>query len=120
MSLPLKQDTPPQLERRLIEIDTLPIPFMVGGEGDPVILLHLPVNPMHVYSRTMPGLAENFKIYNLDIRPIVALWWYEGYGSLLRFSTDYLIKFLDRMKLEQVNLVASFMGAGTAMALAIR
>ncbi len=120
MSLPFKQDTSPRFERRLIEIDTMPLPFVVGGEGDPVVLLHLPVNPMHVYSKTMPGLAEHFRVYNLDIRPVVALWWYEGHGSLLRFTTDYLFRFLDHMKLEKIDLVASFMGAGTAMALAIR
>jgi pimeloyl-ACP methyl ester carboxylesterase len=56
----------------------------------------------------------------LDIRPIVAVWYYEGYGTLLRYITDYLSKALDRLGLSRVSLVASFMGGGVAMSLAIR
>ena len=107
------------LERRVIDIDTVPFPYVVGGTGPPVLLLHLPVNPMHVYSRTVPTLAERFTVYNVDLRPAVAFWWYEGHGSLLIYLTEYLTKFLDRLQLSKVDVVGSFMGGGLAMALAI-
>jgi 4,5:9,10-diseco-3-hydroxy-5,9,17-trioxoandrosta-1(10),2-diene-4-oate hydrolase len=110
----------PDLKRKAFEIDTIPVIYTEAGEGDPVVLLHLPVNPMHVYKKTVPALAEHFHVYTLDLRPIVACWYYEGYGSLLRYVTDYLSKALDHLGLRRVPLVASFMGSGVAMSLAIR
>ncbi len=31
------------LERKVLEIDTIPFPYIVVGEGPPVLMLHLPV-----------------------------------------------------------------------------
>ena len=107
------------LVRKVIEIDTIPFPYTVGGEGPPVLLLHLPVNPMHVYVKTMPALAQHFRIYTVDLRAAVAFWYYEGHSSLLSYLTEYLSKFLDRMELQVVDIVASFMGSGVTMSFAV-
>jgi len=109
-----------RLTRRVIDIDTIPIPYIEAGEGRPVVLLHLPVNPVHVYTKTMAGLAPQFHVYNLDLRPAVTFWFYEGYGTLLHYLTDFLVKALDRLELGTVDVIGSFMGAGLAMSLAIR
>jgi pimeloyl-ACP methyl ester carboxylesterase len=111
---------PVKLERKVLDIDSIPFPVMVGGSGPPVLLLHLPVNPMHVYKKTMPGLAEHHRVYTVDIRPLVSVWFYEGHSTLLRFVTEYLTKLMDRLELKQADVVASFMGGGIAMSLAIR
>jgi len=108
------------LTRKAFEIDTIPVIYTEMGTGDPIVLLHLPVNPMHVYKKTVPELAKHYRVITLDIRPIVASWYYEGYGTLLRFVTDYLVKALDRLGLTRVPVIASFMGCGVAMTLAIR
>jgi pimeloyl-ACP methyl ester carboxylesterase len=108
------------ITRKAIEIDTIPVIYSEAGAGDPVVLLHLPVNPMHVYKKTVPALARQFHVYTLDIRPIVACWYYDGYGTLLLFLTDYLVKALDRLGLTRVPVIASFMGGGVAMSLAVR
>jgi pimeloyl-ACP methyl ester carboxylesterase len=109
-----------RLTRKVIDIDTIPIPYVEGGAGRPVVLLHLPVNPVHVYTKTMAGLAQQFHVYNLDLRPAVTFWFYEGYGTLLQYLTDYLVKALDRLELASVDVIGSFMGAGLAMSLAIQ
>ncbi len=111
---------PAALKRKVFEIDTLPIVYTEAGSGSPVVLLHLPVNPMHVYARTVPALAQHFHVYTLDIRPLVACWFYEGHSTLLRYVTDYTSRALERLGLRHVPIVASFMGAGVAMNLAIR
>ena len=108
------------LHRKAFEIDSIPVIYTEAGEGEPVVLIHLPVNPMHVYLKTVPALAKHFHVYTLDIRPFVAVWYYDGYGTLLRYLTDYLSKALDRLGLTRVPVVASFMGGGLAMSLAIR
>jgi pimeloyl-ACP methyl ester carboxylesterase len=108
-----------KLERRIVEIDTLPFPYMVGGDGPPVLLIHLPVNPMHVYTRTMPALAQHFRVYTVDVRAAAAFWYYEGYGSLLTYLTDYLEKVLNRLGLDVVDIIASFMGSGVTMSFAV-
>ena len=108
------------LARKAFEIDSIPVIYTETGSGDPIVLLHLPVNPMHVYKKTVPELAKQYRVITLDIRPIVACWYYDGYGTLLRFLTDYLVKALDRLGLTRVPVIASFMGCGVAMTLAIR
>lgn len=108
------------LVREVLDINSIPFPVVSGGNGPPVLLLHLPVNPMHVYKKTMPGLAQNARVYTVDLRPLVSCWFYEGHSSLLRFITEYLVKVMDRLGLEQADVVASFMGGGVAMSLAIR
>src|SRR5260370_39219 len=73
-------------ERKVLDIDTIPFPYIVGGEGPTVLLLHLPVNPAHVYRKTLPGLAQHFRVYNVDMRAAVAYWWKQQNGR--SFSSD--------------------------------
>jgi pimeloyl-ACP methyl ester carboxylesterase len=106
--------------RRVIEIDNIPFPYLTLGRGPTILMLHLPVNPMHVYAKTIPALAERHQVIVVDFRPAVALWYYEGHGSLLRFVTDLVVKFLNRLATPPTDVVASFMAGGVAMAMAIR
>ncbi len=81
-----------------------------GNSGTPVVLVHGAASTRLDWSATLPALAENHRVYALDLA---------GYGESTRDSipytlpyyAEYLRAFLDKMGLKRAHLVGHSLGA---------
>jgi pimeloyl-ACP methyl ester carboxylesterase len=109
------------LRREAVEIDLVPVPYHVEGEGEPVIMIHLPTSPHHCFSRNVSEIAKHFKVYVVDLRPAVVLkTWRMRKIPLLDFLEGIVLKFMDRLGIERVRLVGGHKAGAIAMYLAAR
>ncbi len=95
--------------------------YLDAGAGDPVLLLHGSgpgVSAWANWQKTIPGLAEEFRVLAPDI---------VGYGATarpddvrysLRGWTDHVLGFMDALGLDRVFLVGNSLGGRISLALA--
>jgi pimeloyl-ACP methyl ester carboxylesterase len=95
--------------------------YLDAGAGDPVLLLHGSgpgVSAWANWQKTIPGLAEGFRVLAPDI---------VGYGATarpddvrysLRTWTDHVLGFMEALGLDRVSLVGNSLGGRLSLALA--
>src|SRR5262245_307834 len=109
------------MRREVAEVDLVPVPYSVEGAGQPVLMVHLPTSPHHCFGRNSNELARHFKVYVLDLRPAVVLkTWRLRKVRLLDYLEEVILKFMDQMGLESVNLVGAHKAGAVSMYLAAR
>lgn len=109
------------LRREVVEVDLVPVPYQVEGEGDPVIMVHLPTSPHHCFCRNQSELGKHFKVYVVDLRPAVVLkTWRIRKIPLLDYLEEVLLKFIDKLGFESVRLVGGHKAGAISMYLAAR
>jgi pimeloyl-ACP methyl ester carboxylesterase len=98
-------------------VDGRSIPYLVGGQGHPLLLLHGLAASFDWWQYNAPALARQFTVYLTDL---------PGFDRLARVSapdtmrgyTMWLRKFLDAVGLEQCHVLGISMGAEIALRLA--
>jgi pimeloyl-ACP methyl ester carboxylesterase len=107
--------------RQVAEVDFVPVPYQVEGEGEPVIMIHLPTSPHHCFVRNVSELAKHFKVHVVDLRPAVVLkTWRMRNMKLLDYLEEVLLKFMDQLGLERVRLIGAHKAGPLAMYLTVR
>ena len=88
--------------------------YIEKGEGKPVLLLHGFFYDSYLWAANIDVLAENFKIYALDL-------WGFGYSTREPLDYDYqlyvdqVLLFMDSLGIGRASLVGQSMGGGTAI-----
>jgi pimeloyl-ACP methyl ester carboxylesterase len=103
-----------------VRIDGHDIAFCAMGSGAPVVCSELPLNPFCRFTPLQRLLAQRYKVYVVDLRPLVDSAAVDQTGDLLdAFATTFL-KTLDALEIDSCVLVGSFMFGGVAMEAARR
>ncbi len=106
--------------KQFVEVNGLKLGYLVGGQGDPVVLVHGWPTFSHLWRHQIPVLAERFQVYALDL---------PGFGDSdkpadvsysLGFYVDILTGFLDALGIEQVTLVSHDLGGPISLLWAVR
>ena len=99
---------------KFIDLDGHSTHYIEKGEGEVIILLHGFFYDSYLWERNIDVLAEQFKVYALD------LW---GFGYSTREPLDYgyqlysdqVLTFMDALGIQQASLAGQSMGGGTAI-----
>lgn len=108
------------LETRSFEVDGFTMPYVIGGEGPPLVLLHGFGADKSNWTRVAPYLTPHFQVVAPDL---------PGFGESTRKpDADYTYSaqirrmktFLDTLNLESVHLGGNSMGGEIAARFALR
>ncbi len=103
-----------------VEVDGVRIHYLTQGQGEPLVLVHGWPTHSYLWRHQIPGLAEQFCVYALDL---------PGFGRSdklvdRRYSWDFyddtLTGFLDRVGLGQVTLISHDLGGPISLLFAVR
>jgi 2-hydroxy-6-oxonona-2,4-dienedioate hydrolase len=106
------------IEERNINVDGLPVRYLAGGEGSPLVLLHALGESALNWRWVLPALARTHRVYAVDL---------PGFGFSAKPSAEYTPAFfarfigayLDALGLERTGLVGSSLGGLVALRLAL-
>jgi pimeloyl-ACP methyl ester carboxylesterase len=97
------------------------IEYIVDGDGPPLILLHAATSSAaQDWNPQRAALRQHFTLYLPDARSHAGTVWDTDDGWTYEMLVDDAIAFADGLGLERFHLGGLSMGAGTALALAIR
>ena len=99
---------------KFIDLNGRSTHYIEKGEGEAIILLHGFFYDSYMWDRNIDVLAEQFKVYALD------LW---GFGYSTREPLDYgyplyseqVLLFMDNLGIQRASLAGQSMGGGTAI-----
>lgn len=89
------------------------------GEGEPIVLLHGIPTWSYLYNNVIPKLVENYRVIAPDL---LGHGWSDRrdrFDRSLVIQAKMILRFLDFLKLERVNLVGHDTGGGVSLILAI-
>src|ERR671916_1560084 len=106
------------IEERNINVDGLPVRYLAGGEGSPLVLLHALGESALDWRWVLPTLARTHRVYAVDL---------PGFGYSAKPSAEYTPAFfarfvgtyLDALEVERTGLVGSSLGGLVALRLAL-
>jgi pimeloyl-ACP methyl ester carboxylesterase len=98
-------------------VNGIQLHYVVGGEGDPVVLLHGYPQSWYEWRQIMPALAENYTVIAPDVR---------GFGDSSKPITGYdgnttaedIYQLVSQLGFDNIFLVAHDVGAQTAYSFA--
>ncbi len=97
--------------------DNIKIHYVIGGKGDPVLLIHGWPQLWYEWRQVMPALAENHTVIAIDMPGF-------GLSSKPRSGYDhktiagYIAQLIKQLGYDSINLVGHDMGGGVAYSLA--
>ena len=102
-----------------IKIDQFTVPYRVMGDGPPLFCSELPLNPFARFGPLQQQLAVKYKIFLIDLRPVV------GYSDrttpandLLEYLSDFSLRVMDALGIDECSVIGSFMYGGVSMDIA--
>jgi pimeloyl-ACP methyl ester carboxylesterase len=107
-----------RVERRVITIGDYRVRYKVAGEmGEPVILVHGLSGSTRWWTENVEALAGQYRVYLVDL---------PGFGSMrrsplrqgTRAATDWLIRWMETMRLGPAHLVGHSMGGQICLRIA--
>jgi pimeloyl-ACP methyl ester carboxylesterase len=104
-----------------LEANGLRVAYLVEGEGPPLVLLHAATSSAtEDWAAQRPLLRQHFRLYLPDARGHAGTRWDSGRGWDHDMLLADLVAFADGLGLERFHVAGLSMGAGTALAFAIR
>ncbi len=106
-----------RIEERQVTVGALPTRYLTGGEGQPLVLLHGVSESARSWSRILPALARDWRVYAPD---------FPGFGggdvpdevSPVAYA-DFIAAFLDALGLERATVAGHSFGGLVATRLAL-
>src|SRR5918997_1990308 len=106
------------IEERNINVDGLPVRYLTGGEGSPLVLLHALGESALDWRWVLPTLSRTHRVYAVDL---------PGFGYSSKPSAEYSSAFfarfvgayLDALGLERAAMVGNSLGGLVALRLAL-
>jgi pimeloyl-ACP methyl ester carboxylesterase len=108
-----------RVERRVITIGDYPVHYKVAGEiGEPVILVHGLSGSTHWWMENVEALSSRHRVYLVDL---------PGFGAMrrsplrqgVRAATDWLIRWVEALRLGPAHLVGHSMGGHICLRIAV-
>lgn len=96
-----------------------PVRYEVGGEGDPVVLVHGLSGSTRWWDRNVPALARHYRVYLVNLPGFGALR-RSGPRFVLAEATSWLLAWMEAVGLEGAHLVGHSMGGYLSLRLAAR
>ncbi len=104
-----------------LEANGLRIAYRTEGQGPPLVLLHAATSSaMEDWAAQRPLLRQHFTLYLPDARGHAGTRWDTDQGWSHGLLVDDLLALADGLGLERFHVAGLSMGAGTALAFAIR
>ncbi len=104
---------------REVTVSGHPVRYEVAGEGDPVVLVHGLSGSTRWWNRNVPGLAEHYRIYLVNLPGFGALR-RSGPRFVLAEATSWLLAWMEAVGMKSANLVGHSMGGYLSLRLAAR
>lgn len=98
------------LERKVLQIDGFVVPYLQGGQGEPLVLIHGFGGSKDNFNRVAYYLTKHYTVYSIDV---------PGFGASTRdLNADYVIntqidrvhEIIEKLGLEQVHIGGNSMG----------
>src|SRR5919107_2659723 len=106
------------IEERNINVDGLPVRYLTGGEGTPLVLLHALGESALDWRWVLPCLSRTHRVYAVDLPGFG----YSGKPSAAyspAFFARFVGAYLDALGLERAALVGNSLGGLVALRLAL-
>ena len=104
-----------EIERRRIQIDSVPIAYEVAGTGRPIVLIHGLSGSGRWWARNVGPLARRFRVHVVDL---LGFGGSRGRPFVLAEAAAYLAAWMDRLDLPRASVVGHSMGGFIAADLA--
>lgn len=104
-----------------LDVNGLTVSYTVEGDGPPLLLLHAATSSAtEDWAAQRPVMRQHFTLYLPDARGHAATRWDTEQGWSHAMLLDDAVAFADGLGLERFHVAGLSMGAGTALALAVR
>ena len=104
---------------REVLVSGRPVRYEVGGEGDPIVLVHGLSGSTRWWARNVPDLAKHYRVYLVNL-PGFGAFRRSGPRFVLAEATSWLLAWMEAVGLESVHLVGHSMGGYLSLKLAAR
>ena len=96
-----------EIERRRIQIDSVPIAYEVAGVGPPTVLLHGLSGSGRWWARNVGPLSRRFRVHVVDL---LGFGGSRGQPFVLAEAAAYLAAWMERLDLPRASVVGHSMG----------
>ena len=104
---------------REVIVSGRPVRYEVGGEGDPVVLVHGLSGSTRWWDRNVPDLAKHYRVYLVNL-PGFGTFRRRAQRFVLAEATSWLLAWMEAVGLESAHLVGHSMGGYLSLKLAAR
>lgn len=116
---PARVSWAPDVAVQYVTVNGIQLRYVVGGDGEPVVLLHTLRTQLDMFQKVFPTLARNYRVYALDFPG-------HGYSDIPAAEytpalfVDATAGFLDSLGIEHAIVAGESIGASVALLLAAR
>ena len=103
--------------RRVVELDSEPVPYLVGGTGPALILIHGLAGSLEWWRYNADEFADQFTVYMFDLPGFGRLGHLPAAGSM-PYYTDWVSRFIDAIGIDDAHVLGHSMGGHIAVRLA--
>src|SRR5947209_9078821 len=103
-----------------IELDGQRMRYVRGGSGPPLLLVHGLLGGLFCWRFNIPALAEHYTVYAVDLPGSGLSDAPANTDCGMQRQAEWLNDFIEKLQLDQVNVLGSSFGGGVAMFLAAR
>ncbi len=96
------------LAERTIDIERLPVRYLTAGTGPPLVLVHGVGTSASEWSRVLPALARDHRVYATDLSGFPGSAKPPDYSSA--FSAGFVGSFLDASRVERPAVIGNSLG----------
>jgi pimeloyl-ACP methyl ester carboxylesterase len=98
------------LERKTLQIDGFTVPYLQGGEGEPLVLVHGFGGSKDNFNRVANYLTEHYTVYSIDVPGFGASTRDQNADYVINTQIDRLHEIIEKLGLEQVHIGGNSMG----------
>ena len=103
-----------------LEIEEQKMRYVLAGSGPPLLLIHGLLGGLFCWRFNVPAFAEHFTVYAVDLPGSGLSKALPETDCSMQKQAERLLQFIDRLHLENVNVVAVSYGGAVALFLAAR
>src|SRR4051812_13678 len=107
------------LQEQQVQVGGLPVRYVEGGSGPPVVLVHGLAGSTRWWATTIPALLPHYRVLLVDL-PGFGGQHGRAYRFVLAEAAAWLRTWMDALRLPAVHLVGHSMGGYLAMQVAAR
>ncbi len=97
-----------------VQVGRYTVRYQIAGEGEPIVLVHGLSGSTLWWRRNVPGLAQHYKVYLVDLPGFGARSRKRGH-FVLQQAGDWLLAWMDAIGLKQTHLIGHSMGGYICM-----
>jgi pimeloyl-ACP methyl ester carboxylesterase len=102
-----------------IDVDGMPLHYLTGGDGPPLVLVHGQREDCHLWRWVLPALVRTYRVYVPDLPGHGESTKHKMYSTPPSFYSNSLAGFLNALSVERAVLVGSSDGGLTVLRVAL-